>query len=69
MAGSKSRDAGDLRDAIQRLDALCRESERVRRYAEQAMKRRQSWPERRWSRSWDDSPVAPGDSFNGDDAA
>ena len=68
MAGSKPRDAGDLRDAIQRLDALCRESERVRRYAEQAMKRRQSWPERR-SRPWEDSPVAPGDAFNGDDAA
>jgi len=48
-----------IRDLIDEVDRVRRESERVRGHAEDAMKREPIWPERRHS-----SRIPPGDDYD-----
>jgi hypothetical protein len=41
--------SAEIRQLIEALDQACRESRQIRQRAEEAMKRRVSWPERRRS--------------------
>jgi hypothetical protein len=45
MAERKPPSWEEIRGVIQRVDEICRESERTRREVERAMKRRRTWPE------------------------
>jgi hypothetical protein len=47
MAERKPPSWEDIKELIERVDEVCRESERTRNYADRAMKRTAIWPERR----------------------
>jgi hypothetical protein len=54
----------EIRELIQRVDEMCRESETVRNRADSAMKRRPIWPERRRVDRVYDSPECSPDLGN-----
>jgi hypothetical protein len=69
MGSPKKGVGNELHDMMERLDAVCRESEFIRHRIDRMMKRAPVWPERRHSRPGGDAPVTPINGFDGDEAA
>ena len=47
MAEGKPSASDEIKGIIERVDEICRESERMRDHADHAMRQRPFWPERR----------------------
>jgi hypothetical protein len=60
MAERKSPSSDEIKGIIEKVDAICRESERTRDRADHSMRQRPFWPERRKTPRWSaEVPTSP----------
>jgi hypothetical protein len=61
MGEEKPPVSGEIKGIIERVDEICRESERIRDRADHTMRQPPIWPDRRKTPRWDDEPARPAD--------
>jgi len=64
MAEEKPPASDEIKGLIERVDEICRESERIRDRANHTMRQVPIWPDRRKTPRWDDEPPRSGDKRN-----